>query len=114
MSDRSLNLLFRKELQLFFERKKQLLASSADVFRKAEREISFRTQSVVKEAHDRSLHGRSEVDEHVPAKDEIEFGEGGILGDILTREYARIADGADDLVAAIGAQEEALQALGRD
>ena len=58
------------------------------------------------------LEELAEVNEDVSADDEVELGEGGVAGEVLSGEDAEVADGLADAVAAVTAVEEASEALG--
>ena len=54
-----------------------------------------------------------QVDQNVPAHDEIEPRERGIAGEIVPGEDAHVAQNLGDAIAAVGLREEALQPLRR-
>lgn len=59
---------------------------------RAEEEDSARTKAVVEERDDPPLQVRLEVDEDVPAEDEVHAGERRIPGQVLLRQDHRLAD----------------------
>ena len=65
------------------------------------------------EREDALLCGQVQVDEQVPAADQVELGEGGVAGDVVPREDAEVADRLGDLVLAVHLVEESLEPLGR-
>ena len=71
-------------------------------------------QGVVEQRHHPLLHAGLEVDEHVPAADQVHAAERRIPGQVVPREDAHVADGLEDLVAAVPLAEEPAQAFGRD
>ena len=60
------------------------------------------------------LQGRPEVDEHVPATDQVEVAEGGIPGQVVPCEDAHVADRPADLITPLHPAEEPSQPLRRD
>ncbi len=71
-------------------------------------------QREVEQAERLLLGGRLQVDEQVPARDEIDARERRIANDVVLREDDHAAKLGDDLVAARPPPEVALEPLGRD
>ena len=64
---------------------------AAHGLRRAEQQKAVRVQRVVENRDHALLHRRAEIDQHVPATDEVHFREGRIRHDILPRKDAEIA-----------------------
>ena len=90
------------------------LGERSDRLRRPQDQDAIRLQRVVEERDHALLQDRSQVDEHVAAGDEIEMGEGRILGDVLPGEHAALADPPPHLEVMVGLFEVAAQALGAD
>ena len=71
-------------------------------------------ERVVEDTQNLSLHRLVQVDEHIAADDEIELGERGIPGHVLSREDATLADLFVDAIAAVEPAEEPAESLLRD
>jgi hypothetical protein len=68
----------------------------------------------VKAAEHLLLRRRLQVDQHVPAADEVDARERRVLDDVVVREHHRLAQLGHDLVVFAVRDEEAGQPLGRD
>src|SRR4030095_8484999 len=79
-----------------------------------EQQVPGGFQGVVESRHRPSLEDRAEIDEYIPAADEIELGKRRILGHILLRKNTDIADGLRDPIAAIRLSEIAAEPFGGD
>ncbi len=71
-------------------------------------------QAVVKERQELLLQLRGQVDEEVPADQDVELGEGRVHDDVLRGEDHHLADLLAHPVAALLLDEEPAQALRRD
>src|SRR5581483_1875168 len=85
----------------------------ADRLGRAEDEETRRAEGVVENMHEAVLKLPAEIDEHVPAEDQVEPREGRVAGQVLPREHAHVADRLVDAVGAVDPGEEAPQAVGR-
>ena len=81
----------------------------ADGFRVSQEEKAAWFQRILENRQHSLLQRRAHVDQHVPATDEIEPRKGRVLGQIVPREDAQIADGLLDLPAMVGPDEKTLQ-----
>src|SRR6185295_13875779 len=68
-----------------------------DRLRRAEHQEPVRLQRIVEDGNHPLLKRKAEVDQHVPAGQEVEPREGRILDDVLPREDAEVADGLGNL-----------------
>ena len=59
--------------------------------------LVFRAE--MKERQNLSLCGRLKVNQHIPAANQVELGEGRILDDIVRREDHQLSDFRADLIA---------------
>ncbi len=82
-------------------------------FRRAEEQDPARPEGVVKDGKDPALQGRVEVNEDVPARDEVDLGERRIVDEALRREDHHLAHLFLHPVTARRGGEEGLQPLGR-
>jgi hypothetical protein len=76
-----------------------------------EKAVGF--QGVVEEGKNAFLEHGLEINEEVPAADQVDVRERGIERDVLTREDANVAHPFGDLPAGVDLREEALLTLGR-
>jgi hypothetical protein len=86
----------------------------ADRLRLPEQQKTGGVERVVKEPEHSLLQSRVEIDEHVPAADEVLATERWVLGQVVPGEDAHVADGLVHLIAAVHLGEEPLQAFRRD
>jgi len=107
------DVLLDVDLELAIEQAEEV-HGVADRLRRPEQEMRVGVERVVKDAHHLPLEGTLQIDEHVPAGDEIEPRERRILAQVVPREDDHVADHARDLVALVGAHEEATEPLGGD
>jgi hypothetical protein len=98
------------DLVLLVDEREQI-ALSAHRLRGREHEVAARPERVMEDRHQPALERLIEIDEHVPAHDEIELRERRIAGDVLAREDAHVAHRLMDAMGAVGLREEAAQAL---
>ncbi len=91
-----------------------MLRKTAQRFRGPKNEASVRLQRIAKCGDDALLQRRREIDQEIPATDQIHPRQRGIFGDVVPRKNAHLANGAADLVAGFGAGKEAPQTFGRD
>src|SRR5262249_8066930 len=80
----------------------------------AQQQEAARIQPVVQHGQHALLQGHVEIDQDVPATDQVEPGEGRIDGQVVPGEDAQIAHRLADLVVAIDLGEEAAQPVGGD
>ena len=76
----------------------------------AENQEAGRVERIVEHRYEALLRGGAEVDEHVPAQDEVQTGEGRVVGDILFGEDAHLPQAFLDLIALGHQIEEPLEA----
>ncbi len=79
--------------------------------RAAEEEVAGLVEAVVGRGQHAPLERLAEVDEDVPAAQQVQPGERGIARDVVPDEDAQLANGRADAPAALGPDEEALQPL---
>ena len=65
----------------------------------------------MEEGQNSPLQHRLQVDEHVPAADKVDVGEGRVGEHVVPGEHANVADRLADAVAAVHLDEEAPQAF---
>src|SRR6186997_2856880 len=82
-----------------------------DALRGSQEEIASWSQRVVQERDQLALQIGVEVDQHVPASDQIDPREGRIADQIMRRKDAHIADRFGDLIETPILDEEARQLL---
>ena len=85
----------------------------ADAFRGAEKQQSIGPQGIVEKRKQPLLQWGIKIDQQVPAGDEIQAGERGILADILRCESDEIANRFAKSVMAFLRGEKSLEPLGR-
>ena len=85
----------------------------ADALGGAEHQEPGRRERVVKRREHPFLQPGFQVDQHVPAADEVHARERRVPSEVVAREHAHLADGLADLMAAVHLGEEAPQALRR-
>ena len=79
--------------------------------RAAEEEVTGLVEAVVGRGQHAPLQRLAEVDEDVPAAQQVELGEWRVARDIVPDEDAQLAHGRADAPAALGSREEALQPI---
>ncbi len=84
------------------------------VLRGTQEQETARAQGVVVEVDDLPLQLALEVDEQVPAADQVDAREGRVLRHVVAREDDQVADLLRHLELVGSPREEALQPLGRD
>jgi hypothetical protein len=89
------------------------IRKSTEGLRFSEQEEALGPEGIMKEWNDSFLQERPEVNQHVPATDEIQPGKGGIPGEILLGKNAELTNGFTDLVARIDLDKETPEPLGR-
>ena len=67
----------------------------------------------MKDRNQAFLQHRPQVDEHIAATDEVEFGKGRVFHHVLFREDAYFAHAFADLIVGIHLREETAETLGR-
>src|SRR5262249_46665716 len=90
------------------------IAEHADRFRRTEQQITAGIERVMKDRHRAFLQLRPQIDQNVPATDEIQSREWWIGSDILPSKGAYVAHRAVDLISAVEFFEETLQTLRRN
>lgn len=83
-------------------------------FRRAEHEEPRRLERVMEDREDALLERRRQVDQHVPAGDQVEVRERRVGGEVLPREDAHVPDVLVDPVEMVLLPEEPPQPLGAD
>ena len=78
-----------------------------------EEQVPARPQGVVEQGDQLLLQVRPEVDEQVPARDQVEPGERRVADQVVAREQAQLPDLLDHVVLAALLEEEPLEPLGR-
>jgi hypothetical protein len=86
----------------------------ADVLRQPKKQVSIRTQCVVKRRDDPVLEVDTEVNQQVATGDQIDAREGRITDDVVRRKYAKLANILGDNEAAAVGNEKSLAPLRRD
>ena len=92
----------------------EVIGKRAEIFRPAQEEIPPGVERVVQRRHHALLQDRAEINKKIAATDQIEVGEGRILGQILLGEDAHVADRFVDLVTTVEPHKKALQPFRRD
>ena len=87
----------------------------AHAFGGAEQQPAVRLQCEVEKRDELLLQFRAQVDQHIAAADQIEFGKGRVFDDVLLGEHQQVTDGFIDAIGAANGfgGEKARQAFGR-
>ena len=88
------------------------LAVGADVLGRTQKQKTSHLQSVVQYRQDALLQRIIQVDEQIPATDQVEVAKRGVRDHVVAGEDAQFPHQLADLVAAFLADEETPQALG--
>ncbi len=104
---------FPKEVVVRIQRLEVVL-EVAEALAEPERKDAFGAEGVVQDGEHTLLGGRLEVNENIPATDEVDAGEGGILEEVVLGKDDTLPDGAADLVMVAVAGEVFLEVVGRD
>src|SRR5262245_22840111 len=86
----------------------------ADGFGRAKHQVAGRLERVMEHAHQFFLDRLSEVNQHVAANNQVEFGKWRIARQILTREYTQVTNLLVDAVTAVGARKKSPKAFRRN
>ena len=97
---------------LFFDRREQALLRP-DRFSIAKKEHAFFFQGKMEQRDHALLHSWVEVDQQIPAANQVELGKGRIAGKVLRRKHHRVAQRLAGFVVWLLMHKIALQALGR-
>jgi hypothetical protein len=101
---------FLVNLVLLVHQREQILERS-QAFRRPQHQIAAWLQGIEKRGNGALLQNRAEINQQIPAADQIQVGKGRVLNDILSGEYAQFPDGFVDLVSAAMANEETIEPL---
>src|SRR5262249_43840855 len=92
-----------------------MFGEPAHTLRTPEHEKTVRVQCEMKDGDQSLLQNRAQVDQQIPATDQVDAGERRVLHRVLLRKEADLVDGLRDLIAsAIEFDEEVFQPLGRN
>src|SRR6266851_2170184 len=101
-------------LVLTIHQLKQVRGRANDAFRRPQDQKSLWLQGIMKDGHDPFLQNRLEVDQHVPATDDVDPRKRRILEKIVPSENTDIADRFINSIATFHFDEKPSQALRRD
>jgi hypothetical protein len=90
------------------------LPARPHALRRAEPEDALGLERIVQDRHDALLQRRLQVDQQVPAADQVHPRERRVGEGVVPREYAYVADRLADPIVPIRLHEEASQSLGRE
>ena len=97
----------------FALQRREEVGKAADGLRVPQKQEAAGIQTVVKQRQQLFLQLRGQVDEQVPAAQDVELGEGRIHDEVLRGKDHHLPDGLADLVAALYLDEKPAQALRR-
>ena len=102
--------LFLVDLVFLVDQREQVLERS-QAFRRPQHQVPARFQGIVKSGNGALLQNGAEIDQQIPATDQVQIGERRVLDDILLCENAHFPDGFMDLVSPVVADEETAEPL---
>ena len=82
---------------------------TANRFRRAQQQTAGQLEGVMESGHDFFLEKGPQVNEHIPATDQVQVGERRIGDEVLTCENTHVPNKFADLVATFGFDEEAAE-----
>ena len=86
-----------------------MLVESYDALRDPEHQKATAVQGVIEEREHFFLQHKPQINQQIAATDQVQFGEGRVLGYVVLGKNAHIADGFADLVSLLDFREKATQ-----
>ena len=78
-----------------------MICKSSQALRASQHQVPVRLQCVVECGNDPLLQFGTEINQQIPASDQVQIGKGRVLGHILAGEHAHLAKRLVDLVPAV-------------